>query len=383
MRVYSKLEEENARTHALVREWVRSGLMDQERGSRLAEQLRTDLVRTNVFLRLILLLFTVVVLVAAVFIVFELTHIRDAHRTAFLYGISAVVSYALAELTINQYRLYRFGVEEAFALASIGFISAAVFQMVWDAKETSIFATIMSIGAIGGLVLYGRFGFVYAGIAAIACAASIPFQLLNNAVMQHLLSGSILAAIFVLARLKCLACGDDFPGDDYSAFQASAWAGLYLVLNLQITGNSERGWFYWLTYGLIWLLPIAGLLMSLRKKERLLMGVSAAMALATLVTNKPYLGLPRQTWDPILFGVFLMAAAILIRRWLAKGPNGMRVGFTPARILYRDARLMTIVSTASAAFQPQTPSAPSTAPAANQAHTHGGRSGGAGATGEF
>ena len=383
MRVYSKLEEENIRTRALVREWIRSGLLDQERGSSLAEQLRTDLVRTNDFLRLILLLFTGLILLAGVFIVIELANIRGARATAFLCGISAVVFYALAELAINRYRLYRFGVEEALALASVGFIIAAAIQSVWDARGTSILGMSLAIGAIGALLLYGRFGFVYAGVAAIACAASIPFPLVQSEVTKHLLSGAILAAIFVFARFRYLVHGDDFPGDDYSVFQSSAWAGLYLVLNMQITGSSERGWFYWFTYVMIWLLPIAGLVMSIRKKERLLIDVSAAMALATLMTNKSYLGLPRQTWDPILFGLFLMAAALLIRRWLARGPNGNRFGFTPARILNKDTRLMTIVSTVSAAFQPQTPSHAPAATAANRPEVHGGRSGGAGATGEF
>ena len=77
------------------------------------------------------------------------------------------------------------------------------------------------------------------------------------------------------------------------------------------------------------------------------------MALATLATNKAYLGRQPQSWDPILFGLLLMGTAIVIRRWLASGPNGERYGFTPVRTLSKHARLMTIVSTASAAFQPQ------------------------------
>ena len=120
--------------------------------------------------------------------------------------------------------------------------------------------------------------------------------------------------------------------------------------------------------------------MGIWKKDRLLMDVGAATALATLVTNKAYLGLEHQTWDPMLLGLLLMATAILIRRWLAGGPNGERYGFTSARILSKDARLMTVVSTASAAFQPQ-PSSPE--PAAPRPHFDGGRSGGGGATGEF
>ena len=112
------------------------------------------------------------------------------------------------------------------------------------------------------------------------------------------------------------------------------------------------------------------------------MGVSIAMALATLVTNKPYLGFTRKPWDPILFGLLLMSIAILVKRWLTTGPDGQRHGFTPARLLAGDKRIMTVIATASSVMQPNIPPS-GTAPAAPQPQFGGGRSGGAGASGEF
>src|SRR6202158_1533319 len=41
------------------------------------------------------------------------------------------------------------------------------------------------------------------------------------------------------------------------------------------------------------------------------------------------LGWPRHTWDPILLGFLLMGAALVLRRWLSKGADGERAGFTP------------------------------------------------------
>jgi hypothetical protein len=120
--------------------------------------------------------------------------------------------------------------------------------------------------------------------------------------------------------------------------------------------------------------------MALRNKDRALMDVSLGMALVTLVTNKLYLRLPRQPWDPILLGIFLMAATIILRRWLSKGPDGQRHGLTPVRLLNSDSRVMTFAGTASAALQPEAP-APVTAPA--KPVFGGGRSGGAGASGSF
>src|SRR2546425_11065731 len=47
MRIYSNLEETNVRTYALVREWTRSGLLEEQQGARLADEVRPALKRTN------------------------------------------------------------------------------------------------------------------------------------------------------------------------------------------------------------------------------------------------------------------------------------------------------------------------------------------------
>ena len=381
MRRYSQSEEQNVRVHALVREWMRSGLLSEAQGARLGEEVRPDLRRTNNFLRVVLFLFTALIVGAAVLLAVELLDIRDSNASAATSTVAAAFCFGLAEFLVSRFRVYRFGIEEALAVAAVVLLVFAAGQTSSRADFQSILALMLSVGALGSLVLYARFGFLYAGIAAIACAAMVPFPLVHSAVMQRVLSGAILGGIFLMARRYHRIHGDDFPGDDYAVFQATAWAGLYVAVNLQMTSSGiTPGRFYWTTYGMIWLLPIVGLRMGIKKKDRLLMAASAAMALATLATNNSYRGLEHQTWDPMLLGLLLMGTAIFIRRWLASGPNGERYGFTSARILSKDARLMTVVSTASAAFQPHT-SSPE--PAAPRPHFDGGRSGGGGATGEF
>ena len=82
---------------------------------------------------------------------------------------------------------------------------------------------------------------------------------------------------------------------------------------------------------MIWVLPAAGLWLSIRDRDRPLLAASLVMGLATLLTNKPYLGAARKPWDPILLGLLLIGTAIVLRRWLASGKDGTRDGFTPAR----------------------------------------------------
>src|SRR5437879_623032 len=371
MRRYSREEEETVQAQELIREWMRSGLLEKEQIPRLSEDLQTDLRRTNNFLRLVLFLFTAIIIGASVLLLIDILHITEDRVGALAWVAAAALSFGLAELVVAKFRVYRFGVEEALVIGAIVLVIAAVAQMSKTIID-SILAMALALGAIGGLLLYLRFGFVYAGVIAIACAAMIPFPLVHPVVVRHLLAAAILLVSFVVVR------GDDL-------FQATALVGLYVVLNLHIGPDAvlDRGSFYWTTYVMIWLLPMLGLRLSLRARDRLLMDVSGAMVITTLATNKLYLGLSPHTWDPILFGLFLMIAAVWIRRWLSSGSSGARFGFTPARILNRDSRLMTVVSTASAAFQPKaSPSAPAVTETAKPQFA-GGRSGGAGASGEF
>jgi hypothetical protein len=136
---------------------------------------------------------------------------------------------------------------------------------------------------------------------------------------------------------------------------------------------------FWITYAGIWILPAVGMWLSIHGRERPLLWVSIAMALATLLSNKEYLGSPRYEWDPMAFGLFLMAIAIGLRRWLAAGDGEMRHGYTASRLVASDkSRIGALVSAA----QVDAPVAQTT-PAADPGIGGGGRSGGAGAGGSF
>jgi len=76
----------------------------------------------------------------------------------------------------------------------------------------------------------------------------------------------------------------------------------------------------------------------------------------------------------------VIAHLAMLRRWLASGPNGERHGFTAMRLLHRDSRGAALAGIASGAFHP--PLVPNTPPT-DKPEFGGGRSGGAGASGEF
>jgi hypothetical protein len=77
---------------------------------------------------------------------------------------------------------------------------------------------------------------------------------------------------------------------------------------------------------------------GIRQKDRFVIAVGATVAILTFVSNKPYLGWQRHTWDQMLLGILLTGVALSIRCWLARGPGGIRHGFTAARLSGKDKR---------------------------------------------
>jgi hypothetical protein len=133
---------------------------------------------------------------------------------------------------------------------------------------------------------------------------------------------------------------------------------------------------------LIWCLPPIVLTRGIRRKDRFVIAVGAIAAMLTFISNKPYLGWQRHTWDPMLLGILLTGVAIFIRRWLARGPGGIRHGFTARRLSGSDAHWMNVGSTAFGLLSPHsaTPGPQTTTP---DFRFGGGQSGGGGAGGDF
>jgi uncharacterized membrane protein YgcG len=133
---------------------------------------------------------------------------------------------------------------------------------------------------------------------------------------------------------------------------------------------------------LVWCLPPVALARGVRRKDRFVIAMGAIVAILTFVSNKPYLGWPRHTWDPMLLGILLTSTALFIRRWLARGPGGIRRGFTAARLSGRDKDWMNVGSAALGLVTPQSIT-PRTKTRSAEFRFGGGSSGGGGAGGDF
>ncbi len=401
MRAYTASDEEALRARALLKDWAGEGFLAAEQYQRMESETVCELRRTNIFLRLVLFLFTLIIVGAAVALLFVVFLPRSNARTAgIVMLILAAITYTAAEFAVLRARLYRYGIEEALAACSVGFLAVGISTAFFDPRLYSPPShaaqfLVPAAAAIASLWIWRRFGLPYAFLAAMIFAIWVPGYWTSSASAQH-----VIVAAFYAAGVAAVAAARSrhrftYLDEAYSIVEALLWLGIYVALNLQLSSVNRialwwRGYgtatefarpFYWTTWVLIWCLPPLVLARGLPRKDRFVIAVGALTAILTLVTNKLYLGWQQHTWDPMLLGALLIGVALLIRRWLAGAPNGIRRGFTAQRLSGKDQARMNLGATAFGLMTPQ----PSPSPQAGTPEVRfgGGDSGGGGASSEF
>jgi hypothetical protein len=405
VRIYSASSEETLRTRKLLADWAGEDLLSKAQYQLLERETVSELRTTNIFLRLVLFLFTVISVGAAAALFFVVS--RPSEQTAGVFClIAAALCYAAAEAAVSRARLWRYGIEEALAVCSVGFLcvgmQAAFFSYSrYSLKPDAAQFLVPAGGVVFSLWIWRRFGLSYAFLAAMIFALFLPGYWTSSREAQR-----AIIAVFYAAGVAGVATVRsrhrfDYLDQGYSLVEALLWLGIYLVINLQLSpSNLPAGWwgstrassefvrpfywgtFYWGTWVLIWCLPPIVLARGIRHKDRFVLAVGAIVAILTLVSNKPYLGRPRHTWDPMLLGLLLTGVAIFVRRWLAGGAGGIRHGFTAARVSGEDQHWMNIGATLVAPLAPHslTPEPQASGP---DFRFGGGQSGGGGASGDF
>jgi hypothetical protein len=407
MRIYSASSEETLRARKQLKDWGGESYLTKEQYSLLEQETVSDLRTTNIFLRLVLFLFTLIIVGAATGLFFVVFLSRPSEQTAgIVVLILAAVCYAAAEVAASQARLYRYGIEEALAVFAVGFLCAGMLAVFsrgspFSSRPDAAQFLVPAAGGVSSLWIWRRFGFSYAFLAAMIFVVFLPGYWTSSHSAQH-----VMVAVFYAIGLAGVAAVRsrhrfDYLDDDHSLVEAMLWLGIYMAINLRLSSLEllssnlpGRMWggipatsefarpFYWATWVLIWCLPPIVLARGFRQKDRSVIAVGGIVAILTFVSNKPYLGWPRHTWDPILLGILLTGVAIVVRRWLAGGPSGIRHGFTAARLSGKDKHWMSVGSNVLGLISPQsiTP-APQTSDAG--VHFGGGHSGGGGASSEF
>jgi uncharacterized membrane protein YgcG len=402
VRLYRASSEEALLARSLLKDWTGEGYLADAQYQRMEQDTVCDLRRTNIFLRIVLALFTLIIVAAAAGLFFTVFLSRPSEPTTGVFLlIFAVLSYAAAEFAVIKARLYRYGIEEALASSSVGFLcvglqSAFLSGRPYSPTPDAVLSLAPAAGAVFSLWIWRRFGLSYAFLAAMIFVVFLPGYWTSSHAAQHLIVVAFYSAALAIVAAVRSSHRFDYLNDEYSLVEAFLWLGIYLAINLQLSSLNQLGhwWggppydaefskpFYWTTWVLIWCLPPAVLARGVRQKDRFVIAAGALVAILTLITNKPYLGWQRHTWDPMLLGILLTGVALFLRRWLASGPNGIRCGFTAERLSGKDKQW---ISAGSAALGLLSPHSITPSPQTNNPDVHfgGGSSGGGGASSDF
>ena len=346
MRRYSDDQEAKLYARNVVQRWTRARLLTPEQTVRIARELAVGLKEVNEFFRVGLAVFAFFVVWSLFFLILSPMTAPDSLIVAAVMLLLSLAAIVGAESLIAGLKFYRHGVEEALVVSAAMFAGGAAAAALSNSRPASgeVVAIGLIVGAMAALAAYWRYGYVYMAIAGIGGAALAGFPLPITDASARMIAAAVLTAAFLIARWKRHGSDAEWRRDEYSAIQAAAGLGLYVALNVKIGFAVVSGPFYWFTYGMTLVLPVVGLLLAVRDKDRALLDVAIVTTLLTLVTNKPYLGLVRHEWDPILLGVLLLATVFGVRRWLSVAPGGHRGGFTAVRIDADQKALLTALS---------------------------------------
>jgi hypothetical protein len=386
-----------------ARGWRRAGLVDDAALEAIAARWPDDRARVGVAFRILLFIFTALGIQAAFgFVVLVLEQggggaaaARIAAGLAIAYGLALL---AATELQVGRWRRRQGGTEAATSLLAICFVLAGMGWFLFaEAKveaPNGVTALCLIAAALCAAAAW-RWGYpFYAAVATAAVLVAVAVLPPPAGRLLWIVLPALAAPVLVR-----LAEAPRLP----PAHRASATAvlvvslvGLYLAVDLlawdlqlvEAAGGHYRGMapapggaaVRVLAAAATALLPVLliGLGAARRRLSLLLPGVAAAAA--SVVTFDHYANLAPLWLRLALAGAFAIGAALALWRRLDSGPAGERGGFTAAD-LFQDRQRGALLEAGVVAVLSQPPE--TRAGGEPEFSGGGGRSGGAGATGEF
>ncbi len=397
--IYTDNQEEKILIRRRAKAWARSGLITEAQLGIIHERTEHGLSQTNVFFRILFFLFTCIGVLAAVGLYFWFFKIRGTAALAASALFFGALGYGTAELLVRRKSFYRYGIEEALALCSAPLVCWGIMTAlpVPDHSHLWYVTSISLLFAAAAFWVYLRFGFLYAAVLSIASASAVPFHLSLPPAAEKIVLAAALALILLTSIRAEGSETRDFARDRSETLQAILLAGLCLTLNLRLhlLGSAWFGdpgpihdphagyppWFYWTTYGLVYLVPALGLWHGIRARKRMVINASLILFILSLAVNKDYLGFRHYAWDPAILGAAMIVAAAVLTRWLKSGQGETRNGFTARSLVKPEDHGISLADIGAAAI-PGMVGAPPKPPQADRPF-EGGMSGGGGASGTY
>ncbi len=395
--LYSPKQEENIFIRKQAETWRRSDLITEEQLGDIHHAVTSDLRQTNLFFRILFFIFTLLLACAMTGLLVWLINDSSDKNGSIVMVLFGVSYYIIAEYIVRTKKFYRHGIEEGLAVMAMILlcVGCGIFLLtgILNGKQTLRVVTVLT--ASTSLLIYLRFGYLYAAIIGILALCALPFQFSLSATTERLTLLGMLCVTFLLGLLADRKVGEDFKKERNTFMLAGLLVAIYLTVNLHIfgvigllTGETRTAHFhpasfppciYWSSYVLTFLIPMTVIYWGLQSRRRFILNAGLLMTLATLATNKSYPGLTRYAWDSAILGIVLVGLSLWLTRWLNSGADQKRFGFTAGNILTPEGSGINLADVAAA----PTPSAIDARqpPAAQPPETYleGGATGGGGA----
>ncbi|PKN13436.1 MAG: hypothetical protein CVU69_01820 [Deltaproteobacteria bacterium HGW-Deltaproteobacteria-4] len=361
------------------RRWEEAGLISPAQATAVRERYRPELVRVNLFIRILLAFFTAIGVVALIALPAVLLRVEQTGMTLLFLLFVPLCAWVADHQLIQGRRLYRCGAEEILLFMAVVFLALAIGIPSHDwgrSVERLSWLAAHGVFLIGATLLAIRYGYALAALGAVVALAALPFHLAealhwyrpgwSRVVLFLLLSTLGIWAQQQLGRRGTLPRGTIWC---LETVRLTVLAGIYLDVNLlahRLLWLDWLGWMpgarggYWsapwvdpLCAALTALLPVAALGLGIVHRDRALLWYGVFTGTASILTLKYFYHLGYLAEQLTIAGLVLGGLAFGLLRWLRRGAERRRGAFTAEPLL--EPRLYGLDAEALAAMQPLAP----------------------------
>src|SRR4030095_13703095 len=148
------------------KDWASEGFLSEAQHLAMKPDVACGLRRTNVFLRVVFFLFTLISGAAAVGLFEAIFSLRNSPGAGICLIVFAALCYLGVETAVQKL-LYRHGVEEALAVLSGIFLCGGLeLTFFFGTPSSGMRSIVPGCGALASFLIYRRFGFQYAFLSA-------------------------------------------------------------------------------------------------------------------------------------------------------------------------------------------------------------------------
>jgi hypothetical protein len=303
-----------------------------------------DLYNPNLFIRIGMLIFTLICLSAGNSIVFLLTGFFDSSTTGFSirFIIHGLLMYALLELLIKEKKLYRAGIDDAILYTSLSFILTGIVNLLSDSNRSEVdeILVVCCIALPFLAVATIRFTDMLLAALSFGCLFTIFFITIaktgesSKYTLPFLIMLAAGAFYFVAKKIKAITATHYWENSlqliEILSLLLVYFAGNYFVVrtlseelfNLNIAeGEDIPLAFFFYAYTI--LVPLGYLFYGLKNKDRLPLYVGLATIAISVFTFKYYYSLGHHELTLTIGGSVLIAVAWASIRYLKTPKYGI------------------------------------------------------------